>query len=152
MKYWLQKSFFIIALTAMISACSTPAPTWSGISETEIANWKGLNIGPGDAQTYRKEGLVPEAVQQWQENNFNSVDAVLTWHKSGFAPAEAKGWVTGGFSNEAAQEWKEKAFSSEDASQWKQSGFELDAAIDNRDKGLTPVEPDAPEESDAAYP
>lgn len=122
-----------------LTACAS-APTWEGLSEAEIGDWKTLGINAEQAQTYHKATLDPAAVKQWQDNNIGSLDDILRWHGDGFAPDEAKGWVEAGFATEEATDWKASSFSSTDAGAWKTGGFSLKDATKNRDKGLTPIQ------------
>lgn len=137
-------SLLVIAL--LPSACAS-APTWEGMSETEISAWKELNAGPGDAQTYREAGLDVQAVSQWSEHGFKKTDAVLAWHKAGFTAAEAKAWRAKRFTWERAVAWREEKFKPEEAYEWKKGGFNLEDSVENRERGLKPIQPVAPKKA-----
>ena len=130
-----------LVLAAMLLSACASTPTWEGMSETEIADWKELHVGPGDAQAYREAGLETKAVSQWMDNGFKSAKAVLAWQKAGFTAAKAGAWNSKGFSLDQAVEWKQESFSPDEANEWKTAGFNLQDSIDSRKKGLTPIEP-----------
>jgi hypothetical protein len=105
-----QTIFGVVAVVALLSACATP--NWSGMSETQIAEWKGLDVGPEVAQN---------------------------WVKEGFGPQDYTAWTGDGFDLKSAAKWKAKAFTSAEAAKWKKAGFNVDRAFTKRAKGLTPI-------------
>lgn len=128
----------------LLGACAS-VPNWEGMSEAEIADWKELNVGPGDAQKYSKAGLDPKAVSLWHDNGIKTADSVLAWKKAGFSPEEAGVWDGKGFTVNEALQWHKEEFTAQDAYDWKKAGFSLQDSIKNRGKGLMPIPPDEPE-------
>ena len=100
----------LAVVASVVVACATP--DWSGMSEAEISQWKGL-------------GASPEVAQRWAEK--------------GFGPIEYSAWTANGFDAEGAAKWKAKTFAPSEAGPWKQAGFDLDSAVENRRKGLSPI-------------
>lgn len=123
MKYYVQNTI-MAALLLMLAGCM--APTWEGMSEGEIADWKGLGFDAAVAHE---------------------------WTDDGFTPATASGWVKAKFSRDEAKDWSEEKFTAEQAVSWKQADFSLKDAIDARTKGLAPVQPsNAAEPAETAKP
>jgi len=110
------RSLFLCAFLGLLVACSS-TPTWEGMSEREIADWKGIGFDAGAAQS---------------------------WGKKGFNAESANAWNTAGFDLESATRWSSKQFSAEEAGSWRAGGFDLDDSVKNRNKGLTPVAQDPP--------
>jgi hypothetical protein len=104
----------LAVVAALAGACATD---WSGMSESEISQWKGLGVEPDVAQA---------------------------WAEEGFGPAEYSAWTLGGFDVDGAAKWKAESFTPTDAALWKKAGFDLRDAVANRSKGLTPIDPHAP--------
>jgi hypothetical protein len=98
----------------LLGACSS-TPTWEGMSQSQIAQWKGMGFSAGAAQAWAREGFSPETAGSWKNN---------------------------GFDLEAATDWKAEQFTAEEAMSWRKSGFDLDEAVEDRAKGLQPVAPD----------
>lgn len=101
---------------ALVGCGSTP--TWEGMAESEISQWRAIGFDAGQAQK---------------------------WSNKGFNPEQAGGWKTVGFDLETATKWGGKSYSSADAKRWVDAGFNLDDANDARAKGLTPVRAAEPE-------
>jgi hypothetical protein len=137
LKTMLSNRWALVLAVMLLGACA--APTWEGISETEIGAWKDLNLGPGDAQAYRAAGLDAKAVSLWSDKGFKTVDDVLAWHKAGFGAEEAGAWKNHGFAMDRAVAWKKAKFNPDNAKEWKGAGFNLEDATKNRDKGLSPI-------------
>ncbi len=94
-----------------IVGCSSN-PTWEGMSESEISQWRAIGAGAGQAQS---------------------------WSREGFNAEKTKEWKTAGFDLESAREWSNESYTAAEAKRWKDSGFDIDEANDARKKGLTPV-------------
>jgi hypothetical protein len=107
------KNLIIVITCALIllTACSS-APSWKGLTESEIAAWK-------DA------GFTPESAKDWR--------------KLGLKAREARAWVKGGFDEDEAEDWIKEKFSEREASAWKKGGFSLKEAVRDRAKGLQPI-------------
>jgi hypothetical protein len=127
------------ALLSLVLAACASAPTWQGMSESEISGWKALSVDVASAQEFRKAGLSAAAVEQWREAGLTTTDAILAWNESGYTPETAGPWVRQGFDLATSADWTEQKFTAEEARVWVDSGFSLKQAIDNREKGLTPV-------------
>lgn len=97
---------------SILAACSS-TPTWEGMSQTDIAGWKDLGLNAEMAQKYVKNG---------------------------FDLATATPWVNANIDPKTAAEWTRFKFSAEEAVAWIGGGFDLEAARDNRAKGLNPVQ------------
>lgn len=132
-------NLFLIALLALILSSCASTPTWSGISTTEISQWKAMSIDPGGAQRYRGAGLNPNSVANWTKHGFSRSAQIMAWHKEAFDATDAQHWKGEGFSVENAVKWRDKVFTSREAGEWKKGGFNLKSATKNRDKGLTPI-------------
>lgn len=128
--------FFISVL--FLGACAT-APTWKGMSESDIAAWQGLDVDAKMAQTYIKSGLNPNDVANWHAAGINSSDSILEWHSKKFNSNEAANWIHQQFSSDEAVRWKKENFKPEEAGKWKSANFDLQEAIKNREKGLQPI-------------
>jgi hypothetical protein len=118
----LRAAFILLATLASVG-CATPP--WQGMSESEIAAWKGV-------------GFTAEMARDWHDRDFSVKDAGV--------------WQSQGFDAEAAKEWRAKLFPPEQAKAWRVAGMGLEEAIENREKGLTPIaaeKPEAPVESSA---
>jgi hypothetical protein len=135
----LAKLTAIMFVVFLIGACAG-APTWKDMSEAEIASWKALGVEAGDAQTFKKAGLSTTDVEAWHAAGIKASKDILDWHKKGFTAEEAGGWVKEQFSLEEAGNWKKKEFTSEEAGKWKAAGFKLNEAVNNREKGLQPIQ------------
>ncbi|MEM8563226.1 MAG: hypothetical protein AAGF57_13365 [Pseudomonadota bacterium] len=109
------KIIAVVFVSLIIGACSS-TPTWEGMSQTEIAQWKQAGFDPGTAQS---------------------------WSKKGFTAADASSWRNGGFDLDKATDWKEEKFTADEAKAWKAGGFNLDEAVEDRAKGLQPVQAEA---------
>ena len=102
------KIFIAAVMSVMLFACAS-SPTWEGMSEDDIAQWKA--------------------------NGFDARSAQV-WHRGGFNAIQSKAWMEAKFDVDSAKDWSEEKFS---AANWSQSGFELDDAVEERSKGLTPL-------------
>jgi hypothetical protein len=133
--------FRIIALplaALMLSACAS-SPGSKDMTETEISHWRVINVGVTNARKFRKAGLEPSTVQQWQEAGIFDTEVILDWNKSGYTPDSAGLWLQQGFSPKQAKAWSKKKFSASEARAWQDAGFSLKKAVRSRSKGLTPV-------------
>ena len=133
--------FRIIALplaALMLSACSS-SPGWRDMSETDISDWRVINVGVTNALKFRKAGLEPGTVKQWQEQGFFDPEIILDWKKSGYTPDSAGLWLAQGFRLKQAKAWGKKKFSPSEARAWEDAGFSVKKAAKSRSKGLTPV-------------
>lgn len=128
----------ILSLALMLGACAS-TPTWEGMSESEIAAWKAMDLTAESAQKFSRAGLSSDDVAAWREAGLTGTDAILAWSKTGWKPESAASWLERDFDLETASEWAKERFTAEEASVWMKSGFDLDQAMDNREKGLTPV-------------
>jgi hypothetical protein len=137
MKLMLQGFASVVIALGMFVACATP--DWSGMSETSIASWKAMDVGPGDAQAFKKEGLDAAAVAEWRKEGFTKDEALKEWHAAGFTASDANAWKAAGFSSDDAKDWKKEKFSASEASSWKKAGLKLKEAISRRAEGLAPV-------------
>ncbi|MCL1046295.1 hypothetical protein L2737_13335 [Shewanella electrodiphila] len=104
----------VILVACLLYGCAS-APTWKGMSERDIAEWKAIGFDAAQAQTWSKKGFNAEQSQLWSKASFDV---------------------------ESAMDWSKEKFNPEEAATWKQAGFKLDDAIDDRAKGLTPVKMD----------
>lgn len=109
------KIIAVIFVSIVMSACSS-TPTWEGMSQTEISQWKQAGFDPGAAQS---------------------------WSKKGFTAADASAWRNGGFDLDKATDWKDEKFTADEAMSWKAGGFNLNEAVKNRANGLQPVQAEA---------
>ena len=128
-----------VLLSALLLAACSSTPTWEGMSETEISDWKALSVDVASAQEFREAGLKPSDVDAWQQAGLRGTGAILDWRKTGFSPTTAQPWVARGVGLETATTWAKEKFTAEEATVWNEAGFSLKEAIDNREKGLTPV-------------
>jgi len=111
-----------IAFAAFFVGCAS-TPPWGDMTQDEIAAWKADGFSAADAQA---------------------------WAKKGFDPKSAQDWHSRGFDLEATLAWKQNSFTADSAQRWRSSGFGLTKAVENRGKGLTPIE--TPENDSAAKP
>ena len=132
------KWMWVPCVVLLVGACAS-APTWKGMSESEIAGWQRLGVDAGTAQEFMKAGLGPKAVEGWHAAGMKSPETILAWHGGGFAVDEAAAWSKQQFSVDQATLWKKEKFTVEQAGKWKAAGFDLDDAIKNREKGLQPI-------------
>ncbi|MDG2150467.1 MAG: hypothetical protein P8N09_13190 [Planctomycetota bacterium] len=124
-------------LMGLLGGCA--APDWSGMSQADIAGWKTMDIGPGDAQHFNREGLHPTEVEAWHKAGFKDAKDISAWHVAGFDADKAASWKAHGFSTEDAKRWNAKEFTAENAQAWTKAGMSLSEAIKDRAKGLQPV-------------
>ena len=129
----------LAAMLVLVSACASKQPDWSGMSQSEIANWQQLGFGPGSAQTLKSSGLTPDETNNWIGIGVSGVDQILQWQGLGFSSQSAADWIKSGFNANTAAQWLGKQFTAQDAKQWIDSGFDLETAIENRSKGLQPI-------------
>ncbi|RRJ82796.1 hypothetical protein [Aestuariirhabdus litorea] len=101
----------VFCALVLVGCASTPS--WEGLSESDIAAWKSA-------------GFTVESADLWRDYNFSAVEA-QSWSQQGFDPEEAA-------------EWSKESFSADEASRWKGAEFDLDTAIEERAKGLAPIE------------
>ena len=132
------KIICIVIAVFILGACAT-APTWKGMSESEIAAWQGLGVDAKEAQTFVKAGLRPDDVANWNAAGINSYDSILEWHSKEFSSNEAASWIEQQFDVDEAVRWKKENFQPEEAQRWKSQNFDLKEAIKNREKGLQPI-------------
>jgi hypothetical protein len=98
-------------LALFLVACAS-APSWQGMSEREISQWKAIGFDSTQAQN---------------------------WRVRGFGPTESDGWIKANFNLDTATIWAKESFNVEEAQVWSEAGFEIEEAVTNRSKGLTPV-------------
>lgn len=132
------KCMWISCVVLLVGACAS-APTWKGMSESDIAGWQQLGVDAGTAQKFMKAGLAPKDVEAWHAAGIKSPETILAWHGEGFVADEAAAWTKQQFSVDQASRWKKEKFTAEQAGKWKAAGFDLNNAIKNRDKGLQPI-------------
>ncbi|OUS32723.1 hypothetical protein A9Q98_00970 [Thalassotalea sp. 42_200_T64] len=132
------RKFLILFFMVLLSACAS-APSWEGMSESEISNWKDIGVTVDQVDTYVEAGMKPEQVKVWFEQGFNNANEIIPWASNKFTPEDAAGWKASGLSVEGAFQWASNKFSYSEAKMWRDENFELDDAIDNRAKGLSPV-------------
>jgi hypothetical protein len=101
----------ILSSVLVLTGCGS-TPTWEGMSQTDISEWKAL-------------GLDAAASQDWKE--------------AGISAADATNWIAAKFDLKEASKWAAEAFTAAEAADWKIGGFDLKDAIKAREKGLTPV-------------
>ncbi|MEH6558906.1 MAG: hypothetical protein V7459_11470 [Oceanicoccus sp.] len=101
----------ILSSVLVLSGCGS-TPTWEGMSQTDISEWKEL-------------GLDAAASQGWKE--------------AGISAADAADWIAAKFDLEEASEWASEAFTAAEAADWKIGGFDLKDAVNAREKGLSPT-------------
>lgn len=107
----MMKKLFAGLLVLFVVGCAS-APSWEGMSEREISQWKSIGFDATQAQN---------------------------WRVRGFDATEANGWVQANFSLDTATIWAKESFNVEEAQVWSEAGFEIEDAVTNRSKGLTPV-------------
>ena len=129
----------VLGLTAMLIAGCAGTPNWKGMSESEIAGWKAMNVSAETAQKFARAGLSSDDLGAWRDAGLSATDAILAWHEAGWKPEAATPWIQNKFSLGAATEWAAEKFTAEEARNWFDAGFSLTQAIDHRSKGLTPV-------------
>lgn len=105
----------LIAALVLVFACASP--DWSGMSESQIAEWKA-------------DGATPAIAKQWIDKGFNAADY--------------KAWSAAGFDLDDASKWSKKQFSPTEAAAWSKGGFSVGDAEESRSKGLSPIPPVAP--------
>lgn len=132
------KTLFIVLVALFLTACAS-APTWEGMSESEISAWKGINVDVASAQKFRSAGLTSTAVGEWQSAGLSGTQAILDWNKGGYSPATGAPWIEKGFDLKTAQAWTADKFTAEEARTWMDADFTLKEAVKNRKMGLTPV-------------
>ncbi|MFD2167877.1 hypothetical protein ACFSJY_16610 [Thalassotalea euphylliae] len=132
------KKLGIIAFSVMLAACAS-APSWKGMSESEIAAWKDMGVTVEQVGAYVKAGLSHPQVQEWLTNGFTEQKSILAWSGANFKPEQAASWRDVNFNLEDAMAWAAEKFTPADAKAWRDGGFELEDALDNREKGLQPV-------------
>ena len=108
----------VVLLLAALAFVACASPPWHGMSESEIAAWKGSGFAAEMAQEWKGKGFSVEKAGAWNANGF-SADAAMKWQAKSFTPAEAKAWRTAGMS--------------------------LKESVANRDKGLMPIAAQQPE-------
>lgn len=108
----MRKLILTACTSALLFACAS-TPTWEGMSEETIAAWKANGLDAGQAQFYTEEGISAQVYGEWKAVNITDSDVILEWTEEKFTASKAKAWIDG--------------------------GFDLDDAIENRAKGLTPV-------------
>jgi hypothetical protein len=101
----------ILSSVLVLTGCGS-TPTWEGMSQTDISEWKAL-------------GLDAAASQDWTEAGISAEDAAK--------------WLAANFDLEEAADWAAQAFTAAEAADWKIGGFDLKDAIKAREKGLAPV-------------
>lgn len=102
----------LLASTFVLTACSSVPTDWRNMSTEEINQWQQIGFNAKSAQSWRSEGFDPESAHSWSQAHFELDDA-LEWHQQKFQALEAQAWIKG--------------------------GFDLDEAVENRAKGLTPI-------------
>ena len=129
----------IFVLIAVLIAGCAGAPSWKGMSESEIAAWKAMDVNAETAQKFTRAGLSSDDVDAWRDAGLSATDAILAWNEAGWKPEAAASWIQHQFSVGAAKEWAAEKFSASEARNWFDAGFSLKQAVENRNKGLTPV-------------
>jgi hypothetical protein len=132
------KGIWLGILVLVVAGCAS-APTWEGMSESQIAAWRNVGVEAEWAQQYAKAGIDPAAYSDWTKAGFSSGEAILDWAGEGFAAKDAGDWVSSGFDLDSAVDWQKENFSPADAKAWKDADFSLSKAVDERSKGLSPV-------------
>jgi hypothetical protein len=128
-----------VAVSCALLAAACAAPPWEGMSESQIAAWRGVGVESQWARTYGKAGLEPADVKAWTGAGIPAGKDILAWKDAGFEPAEAGDWAKNGFDLNAAVAWKKQKFSATEATTWHRAGFSVGDAADERAKGLAPV-------------
>lgn len=127
---------FLAAL--LLTACAS-APTWEGMTESEIAGWKGINVDVASAQKFRKAKMSSSTVEAWQSAGLGATQAILDWNSAGYTPTTGAPWIGKGFDLKTARAWTADKFTAQEARAWMDADFTLKEAVKNRNKGLTPV-------------
>jgi len=137
MRVLISKFACVSVLIGLLGACA--APDWSDMSQADIAGWKAMDIGPGDAQHFNREGLHPTEIEGWHKAGFKDAKDIDAWHGAGFNAEDSAAWKAHGFNAKDAKRWSAKEFTAENAQVWTKAGMSLDEAIEDRSKGLQPV-------------
>ncbi len=128
-----------ICFTLFLVACSS-TPSWKGMSESEISSWKNIGVTVEQVAVYTKAKMSPDQVNEWFEQGFTNSKEIIAWASSNFSAEDASGWKSSGFNMEDAIDWAENKFTFAEAKEWRDAKFDLDDAISNRAKGLSPVQ------------
>lgn len=128
----------IFIIVAILSACAS-APSWEGMSESEISEWKNIGVTVEEVSKYAKAGLDATEVKSWLDNKFTQQSDILAWAGAKFTADSAMAWRDVKFTLEDAIAWSKNKFSPQEAMEWKKANFTLSEAESNRSKGLTPV-------------
>jgi hypothetical protein len=102
-----------ILAISLLCACNSTPTDWSGMSTDEISAWKAADFTPAVAQQWYHAGFPAELASRWQARGFE-LDTATLWSDANFRPDEAHEWIV--------------------------AGFDLEGAIENRNKGLTPIQ------------
>ena len=135
------KKLGVIFCALVLTACAS-APSWKGMSESEIAAWKEMGVTVEQVGAYVKAGLTHPQVQEWLANGFSEQKDIINWASANFTPEQAASWRDVNFNLNDAIAWAAEKFMPQEASDWRKSGFDLRDAISNREKGLQPVDSD----------
>ena len=107
----MKKIIVALFVALFMSACSSP--TWDNMSEDTIAAWKAQGVDVETANYLTDKNVTPAAYGEYKAAGISDAELVVDWSAAKFKGADAKAWMDG--------------------------GFELDDAVENRAKGLSPV-------------
>lgn len=130
---------FGLGVLMVVIGCAS-APTWEGMSESQISAWRDIGVEAEWAQKFTKAGLDSADVAAWRAAGISAGEDILDWAEEGFSATEGGEWVADGFDLETASEWREEKFSASEAKAWRDADFSLRSAISERKKGLSPVQ------------
>ena len=54
----------LLVSLALFAGCAS-TPPWAGMSQQEIAGWKGLDFLPTAAQAWHQKGFTPDTAGPW---------------------------------------------------------------------------------------
>lgn len=132
------KNVWILLTIIVLTACAS-APSWKNMSESEISDWKSIDVSVEQVGKYVKAGLSQPQVKAWIDSGFTEQDSIIAWSQAKFKPKSAKEWRDINLTLETASKWQLQKFSPAEAQSWMNGGFNLDDAVTNRSKGLSPV-------------
>ncbi|NTS78047.1 hypothetical protein HR060_14400 [Catenovulum sp. SM1970] len=132
------KVIAIVLSVFLITACGS-TPSWEGMSQSEIAQWKSLGASVEEVDRYNKSGLTQTLVKAWHEAGIKDQLEVLDWHKLKFTPQSAKSWKDIGVNVEDVSAYTNADLSQPDVKSWQEYGFIAQQQILNWSKvGFTP--------------
>lgn len=104
--------FLSIMSTLLVTGCCLEPPNpWAGIHYQQANEWRSIGVSPPQARQFMVNGFTAIDAKPWIQMGINDPNTVLSWHREGFSPKEAKTWLSKNFTLQQAIEYRSKGLS-----------------------------------------